>query len=120
MIGAEILWRRYKRARRAVIAGVFLVFAGSVAFAWGANPPEGESDAPVTLAQAPLLLDVQLTDAGVAALKKARGCETAGLQVLSIGGKQGEREVVTVPAAGCKAVRFVLTPGLGTAVAAQR
>lgn len=119
LIGTELLWHRYTNARRAVLAAIFLVLGGVVAFAWGANPPEDEKEKPaVTLDQAPLLLDVHLSDAGVAALKKARGCQTADLQVLSIGGKSGEREVVTVPARGCNAVRFVLTPTLGTATAA--
>jgi hypothetical protein len=120
LIGTELLWHRYTNARRAVLVAIFLILGGVVAFAWGANPPEDEKEKPaVTLGQAPLLLDVHLSDAAVAALKKARGCKTADLQVLSIGGKTGEREVVTVPAGGCKPVRFVLTPTLGTATAAE-
>ncbi len=73
LIGTELLWHRYGNARRAVIVGIFLVLGGVVAFAWGANPPEdGKEKPPVVLAQAPLLLDVHLTAAGVAALKKHR------------------------------------------------
>lgn len=118
-IGSELLWRRYERARMAVIWAIALITIGVVAFAWGANPPEDEKEKPpVALGQAPLLLDLTLTAAGVDALKKARGCATSDLQVLSIAGTPAEREVVTVPAGRCKAVRFVLTPELGTAVAA--
>lgn len=119
-IGAELLWERYKRARRAVIVAVFLIVGGVVAFAWGANPPGDEKEAaPVVLGQAPLFLDVTLTPPGVAALKKKRKCEKAALQVLSVGGSVDKREVVTIPAGGCRSVRFVLTPELGTATAAQ-
>ena len=63
---------------------------------------------------------MKLTDAGVAALLEARGCQRSNLRVLSIGGKDGKREVITVPSGRCKAVRFVLTPGLGTPIAAVK
>jgi hypothetical protein len=119
LIGSEFLWKRYKRARGAVVLAIFLVLGGVVAFAWGANPPDDAKEEPaVTLGQAPLSLNVHLLPAGVAALAKARGCETADLAVLSVAGTAAEREVVTLPTARCKTVRFVLTPGLGTAVAA--
>jgi hypothetical protein len=119
LIGAELLWDRYKTARIAVIIAIFLVLGGVVAFAWGANPPDEAKQKPqVALGQAPLLLKVTLTPAGVAALKDARGCTHKTFQVLSISGTIDKREVVTVPRAGCKPVRFVLTAELGTAVAA--
>jgi hypothetical protein len=112
------LWERYKSARYAVLAGIALAAAGMAAFAWGANPPDHEKKAePVALGQAPLSLHLHLTDAGVAALKDARKCETTDLTVLSIGGSADKREVVTVPTAACKTVRFVLTPELGTVTA---
>jgi hypothetical protein len=121
LIGTEILWTRYRDAKVAVIVAIFLVLGGVVAFAWGANPPDDEKEnAPVTLGQAPLLLDVHLTSAGADALRKARGCLTADVRALSIGGTATEREVVTVPPGGCRPVRFVLTSELGTAVAAAR
>jgi hypothetical protein len=119
LIGSEFLWKRYKTARIAVVVAIFLVLGGVVAFAWGANPPDkANEETAVTLGQAPLLLDVHLTPAGVTALADARGCKTAELAVLSVAGDAAEREVVTVPMARCQTVRFVLTPGLGTAVAA--
>lgn len=120
-IGAELLWDRYKRARGAVIVSVFLIVGGVVAFAWGANPPSDETKSPsVVLGQAPLLLDVTLTPAGIAALKGKRTCERPRLRVLSIGGAPGDREVVTIPGKTCKSVRFLLTPAIGTATAAQQ
>lgn len=121
LIGAALLWERYKRPRRAVVVAIFLVHGGVVAFAWGANPPDDEKEnSAVVLGQAPMLRDVHLTDAGVAALKKARGCDASDLQVLSVSGQTGEREVMTLPAKGCKVVRFVLTSVLGTETAAAR
>jgi hypothetical protein len=121
LIGAELLWDRYKKARRAVVVAIFFVLGGVVAFAWGANPPDDEKEKPpVALGQAPLLLKVTLTPAGVAALKEARDCRQRTLGVLSIAGTTDKREVVTVPLAGCKPVRFVLTSELGTAVAAAK
>jgi hypothetical protein len=120
VIGSELLWQRYKRARRAVVAAIALVLAGAVSFAWGANPPDNATKAePVALGQAPVLLDLHLTKRGVDALAKARGCTTADLQVLSIAGSEGKREVVTIPTASCQTVRFVLTPESGTAIAAS-
>ena len=118
-IGAELLWERYKRARRAVIVGVFLIVAGVVAFAWGGNPPEDEKKAPpVVLGQAPVVLDVTLTRAGVRALREKRKCRAASMTVLSIGGADAKREVVSIPTPRCRTVRFVLAPNLGTATAA--
>lgn len=77
-IGAELLWERYKTARVAALFALFLVFAGVVAFAWGANPPDDQKEAPpVVLGQAPLLLDVTLTSKGVAALRAKRTSATS-------------------------------------------
>jgi len=117
-IGSKLLWRRYARARKGVVVAIALVTAGVVAFAWGANAPEEEKETPVVLGEAPLLLDVTLTPAGVEALAKKRACEQKTLMVLSIGGEEGKREVVTIPRGSCRAVRFVLSPNLGTATAA--
>jgi hypothetical protein len=118
-VGSELLWRRYKRARLAVMFAIALIAAGLVGFAWGANPPATEKTAPpVALSQAPLHLTVTLTPAGVAGLKTARGCSEADVNVLAISGTAAAREVVTVPSPSCKSVRFILTPSLGTAVAA--
>lgn len=89
-------------------------------FAWGANPPEDASEASVALSQGPVRRRVQLNDAGVAALKRARDCRASYLTALAIGGNEGSREVVTVPAGRCRSVRFILTPRLGTAMAAGR
>jgi len=118
-IGSELLWRRYQRARLAVMCAIALITAGLLGFAWGANPPAAEQKAPpVALGQAPLHLRVHLTSVGIAGLKTARGCNEPDLDVLSISGTAAEREVVTVPSSTCKSVRFILTPSLGTAVAA--
>jgi hypothetical protein len=65
-----------------------------------------------------LHLQVTLASAGIAGLKTARGCSEPDVEVLAISGTAAEREVVTVPSATCKSVRFILTPSLGTAVAA--
>jgi hypothetical protein len=40
------------------------------------------------------------------------------LRALSIAGAETKREVVTIPTGNCQSVRFVLTPELGTAIAA--
>jgi hypothetical protein len=77
------------------------------------------SVSPVVLSQAPVRERVMLTRSGVVALAQARGCKTADLTVLAIGGQEGSREVVTVPDKRCRSVRFVLTSGLGTAIAAE-
>lgn len=121
LIGAERLRSRYETARKAIVAAVILVVAGVVAFAWGANPPDDEKEAePVTLAEVPVLLNVRLSDTGVTALEIARGCDRPLARVLTLGGKPTEREVVTIPSGRCRAVRFILTPSLGTATAALR
>jgi hypothetical protein len=38
-VGSELLWRRYQRARWAVMFAIALITAGLMGFAWGANPP---------------------------------------------------------------------------------
>ena len=60
--------------QRAKISGLPFVLAGSVTFACGVNLRNDEQEKPaVAFGQAPLLLDVQLTPAGVAASRKPRG-----------------------------------------------
>jgi hypothetical protein len=120
VIGSRLLWRRYQRARRFLIWGALpLAAVGLAAFAWGANPPDeaAEGSSP-PLEGSPTVVAVSLTPAGVNALREARGCSTPTLRALTISGEPGELEVVTIPAGGCDSVRFVLTPNLGTPVAA--
>lgn len=119
VVGSELLADRFRNARTAIIAGVALATVGLGLFAWGANPPTDEKDdPPVTLSEEPVVLDVTLTDSGVTGLKEARGCSTANLRALAIAGETDARELVTVPAGTCQSVRFILTPSVGTAVAA--
>lgn len=118
LVGSHLLAQRFRHATVGMIGGFGLAAIGVALFAWGSNPPKSETEAPVVLEQAPVRQRVQLTPAGVAALADARRCRSSRLTVLAIGGKEGSREVVTVPAGRCRSVRFVLTPGLGTPTAA--
>lgn len=118
VVGSRILAKRFDDARVAILAGVGIAAVGVALFAWGTNAPKAESDAPVVLGAAPVQERVRLTEAGVDALEDARSCRTRSLTALAIADSSGNREVVTVPTAHCQSVRFVLTPSLGTAVAA--
>lgn len=120
VVGSRLLDCRFQAARVAIVSGFSLAAAGVGLFAWGANPPKDASKAPVALSQAPVRQRIQLTDRGVAALKRARGCERSYLTALAIAGREGSREVITVPSGRCRSVRFMLTPELGTATAAGR
>lgn len=117
-VGTELLRIRFDDARRAIVTGAVLVAVGLGLFAWGANPPAAPVKPAVSLGAAPVQLTAHLTPAGVAALAAPRGCKTTDVTLLQIGGKPEAREVLVAPAPGCTSVRFVLTPELGTAVAA--
>lgn len=118
LVGSRLLERRFRVARVAVVVGVACAAAGVGLFAWGANTPKSVTVRhAVALGQAPVRLRVALTPAGVGGLAAARACRRSTLTVLSIGGDPGHSEVVTVPTRGCRSVRFVLTPALGTPVA---
>lgn len=118
VVGSELLADRFRDARVAVLAGVGLATLGLGLFAWGANPPESESDAPVALARAPVVLNITLTEAGVTALQESRNCTRKNFNALAIGGKEAAWEIVTLPGVACRSVRFILTPSIGSAVAA--
>jgi len=119
MIGRELLWQRYERSRRMLIwVALPLTAFGLAVFAWGANPPAADADqSSAVLERVPKLVFVKLSNAGVDALRERRRCSRPTLQALTISGDPGAVEVVTIPAGGCEAVRFVLTPGLGTPTA---
>lgn len=118
LIGSEILNERFDAARSAIIVGSIFTATGLAMFAWGANPPENAEAPAVSLGRAPVLLAVHLTAKGNAGLKTARSCIDPDLSALQIAGTPGARELVSVPDGSCKAVRFVLTPDVGTATAA--
>jgi hypothetical protein len=118
LIGSEILKERFEAARSAIIVGSIFAATGLAMFAWGANPPANAETPAVSLGKAPVLLNVHLTAQGIEGLKTARGCADADISALQIAGSPSAREVISVPADRCKAVRFVLTPDVGTASAA--
>lgn len=117
-IGSQLLTERFGRARIAITVGALAATIGLGLFAWGSNPPDpkpGPEAAAVALAQAPVLVNVHLTPVGTEGLKQARGCSNANSRALIVGAK---RELVTIPTATCKSVRFILTTDLGLATAA--
>lgn len=118
LVGSELLRDRFDQARFITVIGVLVAGIGLALFAWGSNPPATPEKPAVSLGSAPVRLAVQLAPDAVTALAKPRNCSDADLTVLQIGGTATAREVVSVPAGKCKAVRFVLTPALGTATAA--
>jgi hypothetical protein len=118
LVGSELLRDRFETARLVTVTGVLLAGIGLALFAWGSNPPATPEKPAVSLESAPVRLTVHLEPTAVTALAKPRGCSAADLTVLQIGGTPTAREVVSVPAGSCRAVRFVLTQALGTAVAA--
>jgi hypothetical protein len=121
-IGQQLLWNRYVRARRVIIwVALPITAAGLGGFAWGANPPKTETQKPaVPLGQTPVLLDVSLSKLGVSALQPTRQCRTPSFQALSINTTTSGGELVTIPNGSCKTVRFILTPSVGVATAAER
>lgn len=119
LIGSEVLSDRFSTARIAIVWGVVLAATGLGLFAWGANPPTAPTKPAVALGSAPVQLAVHLTPAGVAALAKPRGCSDPDTGALQVGGTTAAPELVTIPTGKkCLAVRFVLTPTVGTAAAA--
>jgi hypothetical protein len=119
LVGSEVLSDRFSTARMAIIWGVVLAASGLGLFAWGSSPPTTPTKPAVALGSAPVQLVVHLTPEGVAALAKPRDCSEPDTAALRIGGTTAASELVTTPAdKKCKAVRFVLTPSIGTAAAA--
>lgn len=119
LVGSEVLSDRFATARTAIVWGVVLAATGLGLFAWGANPPTTPTKPTVAMGSAPVQLAVHLTGAGVAALAKPRGCRDPDTGALQIGGTTAAPELVTTPTGKkCLAVRFVLTPSIGIAVAA--
>jgi hypothetical protein len=119
LVGSEVLSDKFSTARIAIIWGVVLAATGLGLFAWGANPPTAPTKTAVALGSAPVKLAVHLTPAGVAALAKPRGCSDPDTGALQIGGTTAAPELVTTPTdKKCLAMRFVLTPSIGTAAAA--
>jgi hypothetical protein len=118
-VGTELLRQRFRQARVAIALGSILTAVGLLLFAWGANPPAKETKQAVSLGAAPVQVALHLTPAGIAALATPRKCTVADTPALQIGGTATARELVTTPrSTACRAVRFVLTPDLGAAVAA--
>jgi hypothetical protein len=95
---------------------------GICAFAWGANPPAA-AVAPAAVRPAPVSVRVSLTADGREALGDALGgaaCAGGPIPALSIGGKEGEPRVVTLPRTGCKPAQFVLVADWGAAAPVSR
>ena len=110
----------FKDVRFNIVVATVLAAAGIAFFAWAANPPEEEKESgekPV-LGTAPNLGRLIFKPEAEPQLRQALGgrCEIGKVQVLVIGGTKKEPEVVSIPRAGCDAVRFVGGPELAEVV----
>lgn len=100
----------------AVLAGIALV-----AFAAAANPPDEKKDATASTAgtSAPTPFTLRLTADGASLLGPSLGCPARQLSAIAVAGSPEALDVVTVAGAGCRTIRFTLTPALGIPLPVQ-
>jgi len=112
-------------ARRWIFTGAVGAGVALVVFAAAANPPEDSAgdnstsgSATAAATEAPTPVQVSLTDEGVRLLKQDLGCDNRALEAIAVAGEPTSLDVVTAEA-GCRIIRFTLTPELGTAMPSQ-
>jgi hypothetical protein len=108
----DVRWR--------LVGAAIIATVGIALFAWAANPPEEEKESaekPV-LGVAPSLGRLTFKPEAESQLKQALGesCEIGKVRVLVIGGTKKEPEVISIPEAGCDAVRFVGGPEIAEVI----
>lgn len=113
--------QRFKTALRDMLLAAIVGTAGIVAFAWGANPPDDESAAPV-VQPVPAIVTVSLTASGREALRDAlgRACSAGRFRALAIGGTESRPRIVALPERGCRQTQFLLPAAWGAAAATRR
>jgi hypothetical protein len=113
--------RLFNRALRIMVLSAVVAGFGIAAFAWAVHPKESKESksepAAVAVApKAPALVEVDLSHEGAEALADDLGskCDPDAFEAVAVGGTAETPEVVSVPTAGCKLDRFVLTSEVGT------